>query len=99
MTDYLESLPTDEYPMDATESNIFDNLVKADTSGYFKLFHELRSAIVAGILFFILSIEAVETIIQNVVPYAKSSRTSLLFCKTALFIVCMFIVQNYHLVS
>ncbi len=99
MTDYLENLPTDEYPMDVNESNMFNTLVKSNASDYFKMFHELRFALVAGILFFVLNNEAVETIIQNTVSYAKSSKTSLQFCKSALFVVGIFIIQNYHLVS
>ncbi len=99
MTDYLESLPTDEYPMDATESHLFNDLIKVESGGYFKLFHELRYAFIAGVLFFILNMDMVDSVLQSTIPYAKSSTTSLLFCKSALFMIAIFLLQNYHLVT
>jgi hypothetical protein len=95
MSDYLESLPTDEFPMDANESRLFNDLVRADTGKFLDFFHEIRQAVLIGVLFFVMQLEPTDTAFHAMIPYAKTSKTSLLFCKTAAFIAIVFMVQNY----
>ena len=59
----------------------------------------LPIALILGALFVCLNMPFTEAMLESMLPYAKSSSSAMLICKTAAFVILMFIVQNYHLVS
>ena len=96
--DSLKSLPTDQMPVDDAERRIMDSVFVPPPSTFYKFTSELKEPLLAGILFLVLNLPHVDSIISTTVPYAKSSATSLLFFKTFLFVVLLFLVQNCNII-
>ena len=54
--DIIDDLPTDHTVPSHSEINIVNNLFKENKSGMYKILHELKTALLIGILFIIFSI-------------------------------------------
>jgi hypothetical protein len=96
--DSLKTLPTDQYPVDASERKIMDSVFVPPPSTFYKFTSELKEPLLAGILFLIMNLPQVDSLISSTVPYAKSSNTSLLFFKTFVFVVLLFLIQNCNII-
>ena len=98
MADYIESLPTDDAPLNSDEVQVMNTLFKKDANMIQKCLNEIKLPLIVAIVFILLSTSHVTDFIRNTVPYAKSSETSLLAFKTLLFMVIVFIYNNCNLV-
>lgn len=94
--DLIKTLPTDTQTVDRTEQLLLDDILQMKDSDLRNLLQTLREPILGGALFFFLSLPHVAEFIQNTIPYAKSSETSLLLCKTILFVAIFFVLKNYN---
>lgn len=96
MTDYIHFLPTDDNPINPVEKQVFANILNSNTSStqLHSFINELKQPLLVGIVFMLLNTEQSNTLIESVVGYARSSKTSLLLFKTFLFIVIYFVWQN-----
>ena len=100
MADLLSSLPIDETPLNHDEINILQTLFKEENSGDLaKIFIELKDAVVAGILFAILSSNKVNILVYKLIPTSKNSNIILICSKTVIFIVLFWIIINFALVK
>ncbi len=98
MSDHITQLPTDDYPLTADEQHLFNTVINQTSTGA-SIMSEIRIALILGVLFVCLNMPFTEAMLESMLPYAKSSSSAMLICKTAAFVIIMFIVQNYHLVS
>ncbi|MDC3332968.1 hypothetical protein OAV62_01885 [bacterium] len=96
MSDYIDALPIDEEPLDPQQQKLFNDMVGTNGSIH-RLLQDLRGTIFSTILFFLLNLEMTDTIIENTVSYAKTTKTSLLFVKTFIFMIGIFVINNIHL--
>ena len=97
MSDYIMSLPTDDQPMNPEESHLFDSIIKPGSMNFHDLLFDFKDSIILGGVFFAMNMDGMDGFIQNIIPYAKSSPTSLLVCKTLLFIIIAFLLRNHRL--
>ena len=98
MGDYINSLPTDDEPLNSKEQEFLDSLFRNDSTTFQKLVNELREPLVAGILFLLLNVPQVTEFLKTTVPYANSSETSLLCFKTLLFVILLLLYNNSDLI-
>lgn len=95
MSDYIDSLPTDEIPLTHQENAVFHNyIVPEQTTSFIRLFNEFKGVLVVGILFFILNTQTASEFVQNTIPYAKTSPVSLLITKSGIFMAVLFLLKN-----
>ena len=97
MSDFINVLPTNDRPVDPAEMELFDAVV-APKGSLYHILQDLRSTIVASLIFFVLSLDFVDTLIQSTISYAKSSKTALVIVKTAIFFLVLFIFNNRRMV-
>lgn len=97
MSDYIDTLPVDELPLNSEESHFMDLILKeSKTDQIHRLLSDSKQVFVAGILFFILNSEIVTSILKGTISYTQESSLSLLVFKTVLFIILLYCVQNFH---
>lgn len=95
MSDYISSLPSDEIPLNVQEIKLLDAVLQdSQKSNIQSLFQDLKQPFIYGLVFLILNTNQVSDFIENLIPYAAKSKLSLLFVKTALFIVAVYILNN-----
>lgn len=94
MSDYIQTLPSDNDPVQPFEREIFDEILKNDKSTLQVILHDFKDPLLGGILFILLSLPFVEKSIQAFVPYANSSPTSSLVFRLLLFILLFYIAKN-----
>ena len=97
MSDYLDSLPTDELPINPEEEVLVNKILSKDATSFHRFILEMREPIVGGIVFLILNTPQVRSFIQSSVPYTNKSSTSLLLFNTLIFIVALFVIKNCNL--
>lgn len=98
MSDYIESLPTDDLPLNSTETKFMENILKNDKTSFELFLSEMKLVLIFGVLFLIINTPQVSDFIQNTIPYANSSKMSLLCFKCLLFMLLVFIYNNCNLV-
>lgn len=96
MTDFIDSLPVDDEPLGTEEQQILSQILNANKGGFHGFMTDIKMPIVYGSLFLALSLPFVDPIIE-LIPYAKSSKMSLLVTKTLIFIIIGFIITNLEL--
>jgi cadmium resistance protein CadD (predicted permease) len=95
MSDYISSLPSDEIPLNVQEIKLLDAVLQdSQKSNIQSLFQDLKQPFIYGLVFLILNTNQISDFIENLIPYAAKSNLSLLFVKTALFIVAVYILNN-----
>ena len=97
MSDYIESLPTDEIPLSEPESVLLYNILKSDDSPFKRILSELRDPLIIGCLFIIMNLPQITDIIASIVPYSKTSTSAMLGIKCFIIIIIWFIYKNYNL--
>lgn len=95
MSDYLETLPTDNDPVSSEEKEIFNMVLQNDTKGFQNLLTEFKTPIVIGAFFVLISMPQVSEFIKNTISYTKTSETSMLIFKTLLMVVFVFVYMNF----
>lgn len=98
MSDYIDSLATDNDPVSQSEKVLINSIFKSDEPAIQKFILELKLPIIIGIFFMIISSPQVTNFIKHTVPYARSSDVSLLCFKTILFIILVFVYNNCNIV-
>jgi hypothetical protein len=98
MSDYIESLPTDETTLNKNDEILMKNILKNDKSTLQKFITDLKLPMIMGGLFLILSAPQTSDFIKHIVPYAKSSETSLLTFKTFILMIVVFFYNNCNLI-
>ena len=99
MSDFIESLPTDNGPVRSDEEEILGEILKNDKTSFQKFIGDLKDPILGGVLFIVLNIPFVKQLISDFVPYAKSSEMSSLVFRLVLFVVLFFLIQNINLIQ
>lgn len=95
-SDIISSLPVDDEPLGYEEQQILSQILETNSSGFHRFIADLKMPIIYGALFLALSLPFVDPII-SMIPYAKTSKMSLLFTKTFMFIAAGFIITNMEL--
>ena len=96
MSDPIDSLPTDDYPMDAQEQYLFNSVIKPEPMHLFSFLTEVKDLIFFGILFFLFNTQSFDEFLEHSVAYARSSKLALLICKTSLYVIACFCVKYFH---
>ena len=94
MSDYIDSLPTDDSPLNSQEKTVMDTIFKGDSVQMF--IYDLKIPLIAGILFIILNLEMINKFLRDIIPYSRKSELSLLCVKTLIFVVLIFMFSNYR---
>ncbi len=94
--DYIESLPTDNEPIDSEERQLMDKILEKDAPAFQRLIQELKLPIVAGLLFMIVNNPQITEFFKTSVPYTRTSEMSMLCFKTLLFTVALFLYININ---
>lgn len=95
--DYLESLPTDDYPVKPDDAKLIKNILIADESPLYRIILEFKDPIISGLLFIIFNMQGFDDFLKSTVPYARSSDTSLILFKAIIFIILLFLIKNVNL--
>jgi hypothetical protein len=94
MSDYIESLPSDETPLSDTETILLRDILKSDNSTFKKFFIELREPLLIAMGFFLLSLTQVTEFIARLLPYANSSAMAMLAVKSFVLGLLWFLYKN-----
>lgn len=98
MADLLESLPTDQNPLNHYETQFINSLFKKENHYDIKnIAFELKESIAGGVLFIILSIPYIDDLVKRFIPSTTNSLLILLFIKGIIFIALFWIITNYAL--
>jgi len=93
MGDCLQTLPTDQQPIDPYEQRLLNTIFKEESLSMTRLFQDLKLPLIAGLLFLLLSVPQLNVFLKTSIPYARSSETSLIVFKTVVFIGIMFLIK------
>ena len=94
MSDFIESLPSDEAPLSDAEQALLNNIIKDDSSGIRKVIIEFRDPLLIAVMFVLLSLPQVSDFIGRVLPYANSSFLAMIAIKAAVFSVIWLLIKN-----
>ena len=97
MGDNLNSLPVDDTPLSKPNQQIVNNLFKKNGYDFSLLCLGLKTSLLTGGLFIVFSMPYIDSFIKRVMPFTTKSNLYLVFMKTLLFMICYFIITNYHL--
>jgi len=98
MADLLESLPTDQNPLNHYETQFINTLFQKENQYDIKnIAFELKESICGGILFICLSIPYIDDLIKKLVPSSTNSLLILIFIKGIIFTGLFWIITNYAL--
>lgn len=90
MADKIQTLPSDKESVSESEQKILTTFFTSNTTG--QVIMEFKDAIVAGVLFFILSLPQVTDLVGKFSSY-KSPYISILI-KTCIFIIAYYVIKN-----
>jgi len=93
--DYINSLPTDDEPLNPDEKQISDIIFRDDASIVHKFISDLKLPLISGIIFLIINSAFVSDFLQSNIAYVRKSNMSLLCLKTILFMICIFVLMNH----
>ena len=109
MGDYIESLPTDNNPLNLTENMIVETLLhdqdailsprasdaqQPSSSSINRFIADLKQPILIGMVFLVLSLKSVSDLIKSLIPLARNNPTSLLLVKTFIFIAILYVLKK-----
>ena len=98
LSDRLDILPTDQNNPTHSELQIVDTLFKQKHKTIRKMLEGTQDILIAGILFFILSLPQIDQLIKNLIPTTANSDIILLGAKSLVFMILFFILRNLYLV-
>jgi hypothetical protein len=99
MSDYIQSLPTDEEPIPPDQKQIIDSILVDDKKSSIQYFmHELKLPLIVGIFTILIFNNKITDIIKDLVPYTRKSETSLLVFRTFIMMVLVFFYLNIGIV-
>ena len=101
MSDSIHTLPTDNDPLHPDDHTLIYELTSSvpDKNAFHLLMKDAKSILLAGILFAVLNYPTVDTILQDVLPYTRTSHAALVGMKTLVFVICIFIYTNIKYIS
>jgi hypothetical protein len=91
------TLPTDDSPINSDEKNIMNAVFKEQQSTVRKFLDGSKDIILAGIIFFLVSIPPVDDFIRKMIPSTNDSVYTLLLVKCLAFMVLYFLLKNLYL--
>jgi hypothetical protein len=97
MGDYIKNLPVDTSVSTVNEMKIINTLFTAQKGNMLKIVSGTKDIILAGVLFFLISLPFVDNLLGKSVNFVKNSNIIMLLVKTILFMVLFFVLQNYFL--
>lgn len=96
--DIIEQLPTDQTIPSRNEIHVINTLFKENKGNLQKIFDELKSSILIGLLFMIFSLPQIDIIIKKFVKIAEKSPYILIGIKAIVFVVIFYFLNNMYLV-
>jgi hypothetical protein len=97
--DLISSLPTNENQPRYEELKIMDTLFKKHTSSITKIVNEFKDGFVLSVFFILFSIPFVDELFKKYVPYTCNSLYILIFIKSILFMLAVWIFKNLVLLK
>lgn len=97
MGDYLKTLPTDSTVATVNELNVINSLFVQQKKTLKTIFVGVKDIIIAGILFFILTLPFINNLIGGCINFVNTSPLVMSIVKTLIFMVLFFFVQNIML--
>ena len=97
MGDNLNSLPVDDTPLSEQNKQLVNNLFKKNGYDFSSLCMGLKTSLLTGGLFLVFSMPYIDSFVKRVMPFTTKSNLYLVFMKTLIFMLCYFIIMNYHL--
>ena len=92
MTDFLNTLPTDEYDIDATDRQLLNTMFKADTTNMSVFLSEFLPHVLYGILFLIFISFDLRKLVHTVLPYSRTSDFLTSLALTFVFVCTTFFI-------
>lgn len=95
MADNINKLPTDQNVPNQEELHTINTVFKENKKGIKRMFGDMKDAILAGILFGIMSIPQVDNLIKSLISSANNSWIILIGIKIILFIIIFYVIKNF----
>lgn len=96
-SDNINDLPVDSTQPTHNELQIVNNLFKEKDGKYMKLFKEMKSIIIIGVLFIIFSLPQVDGLVKTFVPSSENSPYILVLSKTIVFVGIYYFLNYFYL--
>lgn len=97
MGDFIKTLPTDTTMSSANELNIVNTLFEQQKKQVKQIFSGVKDVVIAGILFFIMSLPFVNNLLGSCLNFVNTSPLLATVIKTVVFMVLFFFAQNFIL--
>lgn len=97
MGDFIKTLPTDTTVSTANELNIINTLFEQQKKQVTKIFSGVKDIVIAGVLFFVLSLPFVNNLLGNCLNFIHTSPLLATIVKSIVFMVLFFFAQNFIL--
>ena len=95
MADSLQQLPVDSSVPNHEEAALVNSLFQKNSKGLLNILSEMRSAIIAGILFILFSFPQVDSMFNSIFKVTKNSPILLVCIKAILFIILLYFILNF----
>ena len=95
MADSLQQLPVDSSVRNHEEAALVNSLFQKNSKGITNILSEMRSAIIAGILFILFSFPQVDSMFNSIFKVTKNSPILLVCIKAILFIILLYFILNF----
>lgn len=96
--DIIEQLPTDQSVPSRNEIHVVNTLFKENKGNIHKIFNELKSSVLIGLLFMIFSLPQIDVLIKKCIVIADKSPYILIGIKAFIFVVVFYFLNNMYLV-
>lgn len=96
--DHIDQLPTDNSVPNRTEIRLLNTFFKEKANTINKVFTELKGAVLAGLLFAILSLPLTDRLVKSVVKSTEENLYFLILTKTLIFVVLYYVIKNLWVV-
>jgi len=92
MTDFLNTLPSDEYDIDKTDRQLLDTMFKPDTTNLSVFLAEFLPHALYGILFLIFISFDLRKLVHATIPYSRTSDFLTSLALTFVFVCSTFFI-------
>ena len=95
MADLVHQLPVDSSIPNNEEINIINSLFQQNSKGITSIISEMKSAIIAGILFILFSFPQIDNMFNSIFNVTKTSPILLVCIKAFLFTILLYFILNF----
>ena len=92
MTDFLNTLPTDEYDIDGTDRQLLNTMFKPDNTNISIFLSEFLPHVIYGILFLIFISFDLRKLVHTAIPYSRTSDFLTSLALTFVFVCSTFFI-------